>query len=414
MSSDTSKLQPCDEYDPNSLTVEQARERIKNLVTPIAETEIVAIEHALNRVLAKPITSPMDVPPYANSAMDGYAIRAADIPAQGSRALEIVGKIFAGAPYPGQLQAGQCLRIMTGAAIPAGADTVLMQEHVEVHASHIVIGHQHRAGDNVRHSGEDIKKNHVVFPAGHRIKPADMGLLASLGIATVTVARRLRVAFFSSGDELKMLDETLQPGQIYDSNRYALLGLLQQHNVDIDDLGIVADQPQAIRDAFSRAHAADILITTGGVSVGDADYIKQILAERGQVDFWKIAMKPGKPLAFGQLGKTIFFGLPGNPVSAMVTFQQFLANSLQQMSGETPRSAIRLTLRCLSKLKKSPGRVEFQRGILCYDEDELCVKTTGPQGSHVLTSMSQANCYIILDRDNKGINAGEKVLVELM
>jgi len=399
---------------PHVLTVEQAKQRILDATTPLTAYQQIPLRNALNRVLFTDIRSPMPVPGYDNSAMDGYALCNNNSTTQEAVSLPVVGTSWAGKPFDGKLQAGQCIRIMTGAKMPAGADTVIMQEHVERNGDNIHFTRQPTTGQNVRYAGEDIAVGDTVLSAGQALKPADLGLLASLGIAEVRVFRRLRVAFFSTGDELRSLGEVLNEGEIYDSNRYTLHAMLSRLGVEIIDMGVIHDKREAVRQAFQTAAAnADALITSGGVSVGDADFVKQTLEELGQVDFWKIAMKPGHPLAFGKLGSTQFFGLPGNPVSAMVTFYQFVQPALQCMMGQSPQAALRLTAICEADLRKRPGRQEFQRGQLYRENGKLKVYPTGAQGSHILTSMSKANCFIVLPQDSSGIATGETVEVEL-
>lgn len=396
------------------LSVSDARARIDAFVTPLEGEEQLPIRSALNRVLAQSIVSNMNVPPYANSAMDGYAVCGQDLPTQGQRRLQLIGRALAGTPYNGRVASGQAVRIMTGAAMPEGADTVIMQEAVKLEADQIEIGSGHSPGENVRHAGEDMTVGDAVLNAGKQLLPAELGVLASLGIAEVRVKRRLRVAFFSTGDELRSLGEPLAPGQIYDSNRYTLHGMLSRLGVDILDLGVIPDRPEAVRRAFQQAdRLADVVITSGGVSVGDADYVKQTLDAMGQVDFWKIAMKPGKPLAFGRLQQAVFFGLPGNPVSVMATFYQFAQPALQKMMGITAPSRLSLQVPCRATLKKQVGRLEYQRGVLTTDEQgNLQVTSTGQQGSHLLTSMSRSNCFIILPAECGGVQAGDKVEVQ--
>jgi molybdopterin molybdotransferase len=404
----------CDDYDPNSLTVEQALQRIDQDLQPIDGEEQLPIRSALGRILADNVLSQINVPPYDNSAMDGYAVRWADLPTEGQAQLTLVGTSFAGQPYAQTIQAGQCARIFTGAVIPAGTDTVIMQEHVEKQDDVITIQSGHKKGQHVRSVGEDIAIGQSVLTAGKRLLPADIGLLASLGIPEVKVKRRLRVAFFSTGDELRAVGEVLQPGQIYDSNRYTLYSMLTRLGIEIIDMGVVRDQPDEVEKAFlSAASHSDAIITSGGVSVGEADYVTETLRRIGQVNFWKVAMKPGKPLTFGKIQNAVFFGLPGNPVSAMVTFYQFVQPALRRMMGQQKITSVRFTVPCLSKLKKTPGRMEFQRGILENDEQgRLVVRSTGPQGSGILRSMSQANCFIILPRECGNQEAGSEVLVE--
>lgn len=414
MPSDRDARAGCDADSPRLLPVAEAKRRILAQVAPVAGTERLAIRDALGRVLAEDIAATMSVPPHANSAMDGYALRGDDLPASGERVLRVTGRALAGAPFGGRVGPGQCVRIMTGAVMPEGADTVIMQEHVARQGDDIRLGQGHRPGDNVRAAGEDMRAGQTVLGAGHLMMPGELGLLASLGIAEVTVRRRPRVAFFSTGDELRGVGQPLEPGQIYDSNRYTLYGMLQRLGVEALDLGVVEDRREALRTAFHDAAAvADVVITSGGVSVGEADYVKQTLDELGQVGFWRIAMKPGKPLAVGRLGAAHFFGLPGNPVSVMVTFCQFVRPALQRLMGRSEAPDLTLRVPCTTDLHKQPGRLEYQRGVLHYDATGgLVVATTGGQDSHLLTSMSRANCFIVFPAESTGAAAGELVEVQ--
>ncbi len=403
-----------DDFDPRSLSADAALEQIKAGVNRVRGIEKIAIREALNRILAEDIRSRINVPSGTNSAMDGYAVNGADIPSGGTAGLNVLGTAWAGKPFAGTVTPGNCVRIMTGAIMPEGADTVIIQEDVQTDGSGIRIDGSTRKGDNVRQAGEDIAAGDLILTAGRRLNPADIGLIASLGIAEVSVVRRLRVAFFSTGDELRSIGETLNDGAIYDSNRYTLHGMLERMGTDIIDMGVIKDDLEALEEAFSIAAAnADVLITSGGVSVGEADYIKEILAKLGQVDFWKVAIKPGRPLAFGHVGDAVFFGLPGNPVSVMVTFYEFVQPALRKMIGENDAGILTLKARCDSRLKKRPGRVEYQRGILQQDGDgNLVVVKTGAQGSGILTSMSQANCFIILPIDSEGVEPGMYVDIQ--
>lgn len=402
-----------DDHEPNSLSVSQATQRIIDLISPIKDSEVRPLREALDYVLHDEIISPINVPPHNNSAMDGYAILGSDITAN-KFSLKQVGIAYAGQPYTGNIQAGECIRIMTGAMMPEDCDTVIMQEHVETNDTIITIHGQHLHGQNVRMTGEDLKSGEIVLNSGHKISPADLGLIASLGIATLSVKRKIRVAFFSTGDELRSLGEELEAGQIYDSNRYTLHGMLSHLNVDIIDLGVVPDQKEALRTALLHAsEQADVVLTTGGVSVGDADYVKEMLIELGHVDFWKIAMKPGRPLAFGTINNALFFGLPGNPVSVMVTFYQFALPALQLLSGEDVPMKQHLHVNCVSPIRKRAGRFEFQRGILFQNDQGITeVKTTGEQGSGILRSMSIANCFILLEEQCDGIEPNTIVTVQ--
>jgi molybdopterin molybdotransferase len=403
-----------DEYDPNALSVAEATRRIEAEAYPVGGFEQLGIRDALDRVLLREVLSPAYVPAEANSAMDGYALRAADLPATGQRRFRVAATVFAGHPLTEPLQAGECVRIMTGGIVPPGTDTVIRQEDAERTGADVVIGAGHTSGQNIRQAGEDVAAGQTLLPAGRRLTPADVGLLASLGVPEVVVHRRVRVAFFSTGDELRSLGEPLGPGEIYDSNRYTLSGMLRRCGAVALDMGVVRDVPEDIERAFAEAAAvADVVITSGGVSVGEADYVKETLERLGQVSFWKIAMKPGRPLAFGRIGNALFFGLPGNPVSVMVTFYQFVLPALDRASGALPAARLRLRVRCVSRLKKARGRTDFQRGILETDsQGRLVVRSSGPQGSGILRSMSQANCFIILPQESGDVEPDTEVEVQ--
>jgi len=408
------QLSCADEFDPDSLPVDSALRRIETLIEPVTGLERVAVRAALGRVLAEEVKSPIDVPAHTNSAMDGYACRTGDLPGEGTRTLELVGTAFAGRPLARSVGPGQCARIMTGAPMPAGTDTVIMQEHAEAEGTEVRIGGGHSAGQNVRAAGEDIARGAVAVAAGRRIQPSELGTIASLGLAEVWVRRRPRVAFFSTGDELRGVGEVLGEGEIYDSNRYTLYGMLTRLGVELLDMGVVRDDREDTRRAFTEAAAvADAVITSAGVSVGEADYIKDTLDELGEVAFWKLAMKPGRPLAFGRVGNAWFFGLPGNPVSVMATFYQFVQPALRRLMGQTAVAPTRFRVPTATRLRKKPGRMEFQRGILERDPDgTLQVRSTGSQGSGILSSMSRANCFIILPTDSGPVEAGMPVDVE--
>lgn len=402
-----------DTKQPSLLTVEKTLELIKNGIKQIEKTQTQAIRDALGNTLAEDVISGINVPPHRNSAMDGYAIQSKDLENAGNIQLKVIGISFAGTPFDGKVSKTECVRIMTGAMMPEGSDTVIMQEDTQRNDDIIEINNQHKAGQNVRHPGEDIQEGSVVLKAGKQISPADLGLLSSIGIAEVKTYCKPKIAFFSTGDELKSLGETLGPGDIYDSNRYTLHGMLKKMDVEIIDLGVIADDKALIQQTLEKAaQSADMILTSGGASVGEADYISEILAEIGQVNFWKIAMKPGKPLAFGHINQTPYFGLPGNPVSVMATCYLFVQPAIEYLKGQKEASHLSLKAKCLNKLKKSPGRTDFQRGILKQDANgELTVDTTGMQGSHILTSMSIANCFIVLPQQSGNIEEGETVEV---
>lgn len=413
MSEFTPQPSCADPEDKNRLSIHAARAHIADIIEPVLGWQRCPVRDSLNRILADDLVSPLSVPAHNNSAMDGYAISSQDL-ANGKTRLKQVGIAYAGQPYTGSIGAGECIRIMTGAVLPDACDTIAMQEQVEVDGKYIVLHQSHPKGDHVRYAGEDIKPGDVVLAAGRRLTPSDLGLIASLGIAELNVKRRLRVAFFSTGDELKSIGETLESGQIYDSNRYTLHGMLTRLDVDLLDMGVVPDDKAKLRQTLIDAsEQADVIITSGGVSVGDADYVKTLLDELGQVNFWKIAMRPGRPLAFGQIGDALFFGLPGNPVSVMVTFYQFVTPALRQLMGEPNPEPLTLQVTCTDAIRKRPGRFEYQRGILSTNEQGLThVSTTGGQGSGILSSMSQANCFILLDEQCDGLPANSIVTVQ--
>lgn len=398
---------------PGLMPFAQALEKMLSAISPIHDTESVLLKQALGRVLAADITSPINVPPHNNSAMDGYAFAYESLASQ--EYLTLAGRSMAGQPFTGTCQKGECVRIMTGAKLPAGCDTVEMQENCAAEGESIRFLEKRKQGDHVRYAGEDITKGEIVFAKGRRLSAIDIGVLASLGINELSVFRQLTVALIATGDELKTLGEPLGNGDIYESNSYALTGMLQNLNVKVIDFGVIQDNEEAIRQAFIQADAqADAVISSGGVSVGDADYTKTVLEQLGEIAFWKIAMKPGKPFAFGTLANSYFFGLPGNPVSAMVTADLLAMPALMKMQNCHAKPLQRLKAKALSDLRKSPGRMDFQRGILSQNEEgELTVSSTGSQGSGILTSIAFANCYIVLPSEQGRVSAGEMVDVQL-
>lgn len=405
------------DYDPHSMPVEKARTYIQEFLDPVNSSECVSVREALGRILSKDVISPVNVPQHNNSAMDGYAVKGTDLTEGRKTDLTLIGTAFAGQPFDGKMSSGESVRIMTGAVIPNGADTVIMQERVEKKNDNVVSVDFFPTGANTRKAGEDLKLGSAALRKGHKVRPADLGLIASLGISEVMVYRKLRVAFFSTGDELVGVGNVLSEGQIYDSNRYTIFGMLTELGCELIDMGVIKDTPEAVESAFTDStNIADVVITSGGVSVGEADFVKPILNKLGEVLFWKIAMKPGRPLAFGKVGRSHFFGLPGNPVAVMVTFYQFVQAALKTLQGQITRiPAPTFKALCTESLKKVPGRTEFQRGILSKTKDnEWTVKPTGDQGSGILSSMSQAHCFIVLPTDMDKVEAGEFVDVQLI
>jgi len=397
----------------NTISVDEALTIIKQHIKPLQNEQTVILPNALGKTLAENIISPMNVPVYDNSAMDGYALRGEDIPEQGTKNLQNIGTAYAGIPFDGKLSNGDCVRIMTGAKIPENADTVIEQERVNVVGDSVEISANVRCGQNVRKIGEDIAQDSVVLAAGETIGAAQLGVLASLGIASLKVRRKIRVAIFSSGDEIRSIGETLDGSQIYDSNRYTITGMLSDLGVEVVDLGVVPDQKETISQALAQGAAeADMVITSGGVSVGDADFIKQCLDEMGETYFNKLHLKPGRPLTFGHINNTHFFGLPGNPVAVMVTFMYFVRPAIRQLMGQAEQALFDLKIPCLTPLRKLPGRTEIQRGILEQDPKlGLVVKTSGRQGSGVLSSMNKGNCFIFLGHDSESVNSCDEVVV---
>lgn len=405
------------EYDPQGLPVEQAQRIMRDFVTPIRETETVALRDALQRVLAEDIVSPIDVPAHDNSAMDGYAFISSDLAPSGPVTLKIIGTILAGQSFDGKVVPGECVQIMTGAVMPAGCDTVIPQETVQIATpTHITfLGNTVAPGDNRRFRGEDLTAGKPALTRGRLLRPSDLGLLASLGIAEVPVRRRVRVAFFSTGDELRSLGQPLEPGSVYDSNRYTILGMLTRMGCEPIDMGLVGDDPALLEAALRQAcESADAVITSGGVSVGAADYTKQIMTRLGDMAFWQIGMRPGRPMAFGRIesnGKRAYlFGLPGNPVAVMVTFYFFVRDAMLRLMDATPEPLPLLRVVSQSAIRKKTGRTEYQRGILSRSDDgSWRVRVTGSQGSGILRSMSEANCMIVLSPGQGSVQAGDPV-----
>ena len=395
------------EFTTGLMSLDTALNEMLSRVTPLTAQETLPLVQCFGRILASDVVSPLDVPGFDNSAMDGYAVRLADIGS--GQPVPVAGKSF------GEWPAGTCIRIMTGAPVPEGCEAVVMQEQTEQTDNGVRFTAEARSGQNIRRRGEDISAGAVVFPAGTRLTTAELPVIASLGIAEVPVIRKVRVALFSTGDDLQFPGQPLGDGQIYDTNRLAVHLMLEQLGCEVINLGIIRDDPHALRAAFIEADSqADVVISSGGVSVGEADYTKTILEELGEIAFWKLAIKPGKPFAFGKLSNSWFCGLPGNPVSATLTFYQLVQPLLAKLSGNTASGLpARQRVRTASRLKKTPGRLDFQRGVLQRNADgELEVTTTGHQGSHIFSSFSLGNCFIVLERDRGNVEVGEWVEVE--
>lgn len=406
----------------DALQVDQARQLMNEFVAARRKeltTEHVSLQQALGRILAKDLISPIDVPAADNSAMDGYAFNSASLltpTAQENISLHQVGIALAGQPFVGNVAIGSCVRIMTGATMPPGCDTAIAQELVQIDRDVIRFpSNAVKAGDNRRLKGEDLSAGKSAILAGKTIRPADLGLIASLGIAQVEVNKKLRVGFFSTGTELRSLGEPLDPGCIYDSNRYTIFGMLSRLDFELIDFGVVPDQPEALRTILHKAaNECDAIITSGGVSVGEADHTKQVMQEMGHIGFWKLAIRPGRPMAFGSISSTndqaILFGLPGNPVATMVTFYQLVRPTLLMMAGATHTVTPTTKARTTQAIRKLPGRTEFQRGTLSITSDGMSTVTPLPsQGSGVLSSMSQADCFILLRHEQASVEAGELV-----
>ncbi|KRI00466.1 gephyrin-like molybdotransferase Glp [Curvibacter sp. PAE-UM] len=399
-------------YDPQALSAAAVNDFLARLVEPVTQAEELTLFDALDRVLAQDVISPVSVPPHDNSAMDGYAFDGRQLRADSPLTLTPVGTALAGKAWQGQVGPGQCVRIMTGAIMPAGLDTVVPQEFVRTEGEIITIPPGLlQPGDNRRFKGEDVMQGQPALRQGTRLSPAALGLAASLGIPTVRVWRRLKVAYFSTGDEILSLGEAPREGAVYDSNRYTVFGLLKRLGIEVLDYGVVGDSPEKLEATFRRAAAeADAIITSGGVSVGEADYTKAMMKKLGDVAFWRIAMRPGRPMAVGRIDKSVLFGLPGNPVAVMVTFLAFVRPALLQMMGCTAAPPPLLRARSLEALRKKPGRTEYQRGFVSAAADGgLQVRTTGNQGSGVLSSMVQGNGLIVLHHGQGNVAVGDEV-----
>lgn len=395
------------------LTLEQALAQILDNLPENNAYERLSLKNSLNRITFADITSSINIPSFRNSSMDGYALKSHD---QQKGILKVVGASWAGKPFTRAVNEGECIRIFTGAYVPDDCDCVVMQENVSRIEETIKISVWPKHEENIRNIADDTQKGQVLLTKGKQLKPADIGLLAACGIPDVAVYKAITVGFFSTGDELVSMGSQPKLGQIFDSNRYTLHALLTEAGVTPVDMGVISDNPTAVEAALlSASRDCDVIITSGGVSVGEADFITDVLEKIGTVDLWKIAIKPGKPLVFGHINKAAFFGLPGNPVSVMVTFQQIVIPALQKMMGyKKPQQAITLQARTTETIKKQPGRTEFQRGLVENNKGELIVRSTGGQGSHMLSSMSKANCLIVLDQASGDVEKGQYVSIQLL
>lgn len=405
---------PCLSPDGALLPLGEALARLLADVSPLPRRERLTLHSALGRVLAEDFRAPFPLPNWRNAAMDGYALRSADVALDGETRLRVKGISWAGRPFDGALSERECVRVFTGAVLPESADAVVMQERVREDGDAIRVSEPVAAGAFVREAGEDIGAGAIALAAGRRLTPAALGLLAALGVCEIEVRQRPRVAFFSTGDELRPAGAPLQPGEIYDSNRALLYALLAGYGVEALDLGRVPDRLEATRAVLVEAAAiADVVIATGGASAGEADLLREALQGQGELRFWRVALKPGKPFIHGRIGTAHFFGLPGNPVSVWITFRQLVRPALDKLAGANPTPPLRIPARCREALRKEPGRLEFRRGRLEPDAaGELWARALSGQGAHQLKSMCDADCLIVLPADCSGVAAGERVRVE--
>ena len=406
------KIYSCmDDYDPNSILIDDALKEIHKISKKIKLYEYVSLEDSFNRILFENIKAKLKVPNYDNSAMDGYALNFKDI--KKCKIFNVAGSSLAGSPYKGRIKKNECIKIMTGAVVPNGANIVIMKEEVELIGEKEIklLSKQIKKLQNIRFSGEDIQVNRIILNKDHVIDSASMGLLASQGINKIKVYKKPKVSFFTSGDEVVQINKKLPYGKVHDSNRYTLLGMLKKNDIQVVDLGHAKDNTKDIKKKFNQAiKKSDLVISTGGVSVGDADYIKDVVNSLGDINFWKVAVKPGRPLAFGKIKDTIFFGLPGNPVSVMVTFLIFVLPCIKLLMGEKHNLEFESAI-SESELKKRKGRAEFQRGIIYKKNNKNYVKTVGEQGSGILSSMTRANCLIYLPVEQGKVKLNDKVQI---
>ncbi len=409
---------PNDCFDPRIglIPVAEAEKALLEQVIPIADTEVVSLPDAVGRVLTDPVASTIDVPPHANSAMDGYAVCGESLPSKGVREFKVVGTALAGKPWTNKCQPDETVQVMTGAVMPQGTDTVIIQEDVRLENGVAVVSAGHKSGQNVRQAGEDLERDEIAVEAGVQVGAAELGVLASVGVGRVKVSRKPIVAVFSTGDELKNAGEQLPPGAIYDSNRYTLIGLLQGMGLETLNLGIIPDDPILTKEALADAsEKADLIITSGGVSTGSADFVIHTLQELGEISLWRIAIRPGRPFAFGKIRDKLFFGLPGNPVAVMVTFYRLVQPALRRLMGQSDVNPVPVVkARATTRFRKKPNRSEVYRAVLSQDDKgNPVVASTGQQGSGLLSSMSTANCFVLLDDHATTANPGDMVDVQL-
>ena len=400
------------EFDPTALSIENAKNRILKTIKSSTKVEKIKLKDSLGRIVSKDIKSSINIPSFKNSAMDGYALNISHLSEKTDMSLKEAGISYAGKPYHNNLKKGETVRVMTGAVIPNNSNAVVMKEMIKIIDENIQFPKNIKKNQNIRFIGEDVKKSSIILKKGKRINYIDLGILSSAGIEYVDVVKKPIISFFSTGDELISIKKKLKKGQIYDSNRYLLYGLLSELPVSIKDMGVVKDNKSDITKKFIQcSKISDLIITTGGVSVGDADYIREVLDEIGKINFWKISIKPGRPLAYGKIKKTSFFGLPGNPVSTVITFQLFVIPAIEKMISSDIKNKLFINAITKTSLSKKKGRVEYKRAFLTQTKNKFFVETTGLQGSNILTSLAKANCYIKLSANINKVKKGDIVKV---
>ncbi len=400
------------EFDPTALSIENAKNQILKTIKSSTKVEKIKLKDSLGRIVSKDIKSSINIPSFKNSAMDGYALNISHLSEKTNMSLKEAGISYAGKPYHNNLQKGETVRVMTGAVIPNNSNAIVMKEMIKIINGNIQFPKNIKKNQNIRFIGEDVKKSSIILKKGKRINYIDLGILSSAGIEYIDVVKKPIISFFSTGDELISIKKKLKKGQIYDSNRYLLYGLLSELPVSIKDMGVVKDNKSDITKKFIQcSKISDLIITTGGVSVGDADYIREVLDEIGKINFWKISIKPGRPLAYGKIKKTSFFGLPGNPVSTVITFQLFVIPAIEKMMSSEIKNKLFVNAITKTSLSKKKGRVEYKRAFLTQTKNKFFVETTGLQGSNILTSLVKANCYIKLSANINKVKKGDIVKV---